>query len=89
MEKRIEALEKMLPDMRERLARVETKLDGIEKHMATKADLVNVKADLEGSIAGLRTAMLEGFASQTKWFIGTAVVLAGIAFTAARFIPGG
>ncbi|EOZ5126496.1 MULTISPECIES: hypothetical protein [Pseudomonas] len=78
MEKRIETLEKLLPDMRERLARVETKLDGIEKTMATKTDMAELKA-----------AIASEFGSQTKWFVGTAVVLAGIAFTAARFIPGG
>lgn len=78
VERRVEALEKSIPDIRERLARVETKVDHIEKNMATKAD-----------IAELRTSMADGFNAQTKWFIGTALAMAVIAFTAARFIPGG
>ena len=76
LETRVAALEKAIPDIRERLARVETKLDGIESQMVTKADLSDLKA-----------AMAESFHAQTKWFIGTAVVLAGLAFAAARFIP--
>ena len=78
MEARIAALEKAVPDIRERLARVETKLDAVEKHMSTKADISDLKAAIASELG-----------SQTKWFIGTAFVLAGIAFTAARFIPGG
>ena len=39
LEARVATLEKAIPDLRERLARVETKLDSIEKTMATKSDL--------------------------------------------------
>lgn len=72
---RVIALEKTTAEIREKLVRVETKLEGIEKNMATKTDL-----------AELRTAIAEGFTSQTKWFISTAIALAVIAFTAAKFI---
>lgn len=75
MEARVAALEKSTLEIREKLVRVETKLEGIEKTMATKADL-----------ADLKTAIAEGFTSQTKWFISTAIALAVIAFTAAKFI---
>ncbi|MEQ6327829.1 hypothetical protein VLF92_05775 [Pseudomonas chengduensis] len=78
MEKRVEVLEKALPDLRERMVRLETRLDSIDKTMATKTDIAELKASISAE-----------FGSQTKWVIGTAVVLAGIAFTAARFIPGG
>ena len=82
MKSRVEALEKALPDIRERMVRVETKLDSIEKTMATKTDL----GDLKVSMAELKTSVIEGFNNQTKWFVATAAVLAGIAFTAARLI---
>lgn len=82
LKSRVEALEKALPDIRERMVRVETKLDGIEKTMATKTDL----GDLKVSMAELKTSVIEGFNNQTKWFVATAAVLAGIAFTAARLI---
>lgn len=78
LEKRLEAVEKAIPDIRERLARVETKIDHIEKTMATKSDMADMK-----------TALAEGFNAQTKWFIGTALAMTVIAFTAARFIPSG
>jgi hypothetical protein len=75
MEARVAALEKISQEIREKLVRVETKLEGLEKTTATKTD-----------IADLKTAIAEGFTSQTKWFISTAIALAVIAFTAAKFI---
>jgi len=75
MDGRIVALEKSTLEIREKLVRVETKLEGIEATMASKTDL-----------ADLRTAIAEGFTAQTKWAISTAVALAVIAFTAAKFI---
>lgn len=82
MEKRIEKLEQAIPDIRERLVRVETRLESIEKTMATKADLDVLK----GAIS---TDLHKAIGEQTWRFITVACVLAGIAFTAARFIPGG
>jgi len=75
LEARVKALEKVSQDIREKLVRVETKLESLEKSAATKTD-----------IADLKTAIAEGFTSQTKWFISTAIALAVIAFTAAKFI---
>ena len=82
LKSRVEALEKVLPEIRERLVRVETRLDGIEQTMATKMDL----GDLKVSMAELKAAMIEGFNNQTKWFVATAAVMAGTAFAAARLI---
>lgn len=82
MKSRVEALEKVLPEIRERLVRVETRLDGIEQAMATKMDL----GDLKVSMAELKAAMIEGFSNQTKWFVATAAVMAGTTFAAARLI---
>lgn len=81
LEKRVEALEKALPDIRERLVRIETRLESVERHGATKADLESLKADLSTRIETMGRMMIQ-------WSIGTALVLTGIAFTAARFIPG-
>lgn len=75
LEQRLVALEKSTLEIREKLVRIETKLEGVEKTMATKTD-----------ISDLKTAIAEGFTSQTKWFISTAIALAVIAFTAAKFI---
>lgn len=75
LEARVAALEKVAVEIREKLVRVETKLESLEKHSASKAD-----------IADLKTSIADGFTSQTKWFISTAIALAVIAFTAAKFI---
>ncbi|UUC20771.1 hypothetical protein [Pseudomonas asiatica] len=79
LESRVAALEKAIPDIRERLARVETKLDTIEKTMATKSDLEAVRH----SIA---TDVQKTVADATWRFVQISVVLAGLAFTAAKFI---
>jgi hypothetical protein len=75
MKNRIEALEQAIPEIRERLVRVETKVDSIEQNMATKADLNELKV-----------FMLQGFNNQIKWFIGALTALAGIVFAAIRLI---
>lgn len=79
LEARVAALEKAIPDIRERLARVETKLDNIEKNMATKSDL----EALRGSIS---TDVQKTIGDATWRFVQISVVLAGLAFTAAKFI---
>lgn len=79
MEKRVQALEKAIPDMRERLVRVETKLDTMEKTMATKDDLRVLKGEIS-------TEMHKALNDQTWRFIGFAAGLAALAFTAAKFV---
>ncbi|WP_455806699.1 hypothetical protein [Pseudomonas fluorescens] len=79
MEARVAALEKAIPDIRERLARVETKLDNVEKNMATKSDLEAVR----GSIS---TDVQKAIGDSTWRFVQISLVLAGLAFTAAKFI---
>jgi uncharacterized protein YhaN len=79
LEKRVEALEKSLPEIKERLARVETKLDSVEKSMATKADLEAVR----GAIS---TDLHKAIGDATWRFVQISVVLAGLSFTAAKFI---
>ncbi|WP_313461587.1 hypothetical protein [Pseudomonas nitroreducens] len=79
LEKRVEALEKAIPDIRERLVRVETKLDTMEKTMATKDDLRVLKGEIF-------TEMHKALNDQTWRFIGFAAGLAALAFTAAKFV---
>jgi len=57
LEKRVEALEKAIPDLRERLVRVETKIDSIEKHGATKLDLSTTEGTLIKWFVGTAFAM--------------------------------
>lgn len=78
MEKRIEKLETTSADIQVRMVRIETRLESIEGNMATHSDIADLKVDLYKAIN-----------EQTWKFIAIAGVLAGLAFTAARFIPGG
>lgn len=57
LEKRVEALEKNAQEARERLIRVETKLDGIERNMATNSALAELNASLVGEIGTIRTSL--------------------------------
>jgi hypothetical protein len=45
-EQRIEKLELFSEDVKVRLVRIETRLDGMEAHMATKADLASLETRL-------------------------------------------
>ena len=82
MEARVAALEKASQDIREKLVRVETKLEGIENVMATKAE-INAVGTI---IAELKTSVAQEMVVQTRWIIGACIALAGIAFTAAKMM---
>jgi hypothetical protein len=76
MEARVTALEKASQEIREKLVRVETKLD----HMASKEDLQSVRAQIEGS---MRT--------QLQWFVGltwtASIALVCVTYFMATHIP--
>jgi hypothetical protein len=95
MEARVVALEKASQEIREKLVRVEMRLDGIESHMATKVDISNLasKDDLSSfvrasskDIQDLAVSFHKTINEQTWKFVGVATGLAAIAFTAAKFI---
>lgn len=71
METRIAKLEEFAEDTRQRLVRIETRLD----QTATKADL-----------AVLEAKMHQGFIDMIKWMVGTAVVLGATAITVITFV---
>jgi len=95
LEARVVALEKTSLEIREKLVRVEMRLDSIESNMATKVDLANIasKDDLNGfvrasskDIQDLAVSFHKTMNEQTWKFVGVATALAAIAFTAAKFI---
>lgn len=102
LEGRVVALEKASQEIREKLVRVEMRLDGIEKNMSTKVDLANLASkddlsayvrasgkdvqDLAVSFQKSITEVQKTMNDQTWKFISVASVLAGLAFTAAKFI---
>lgn len=95
MEARVALLEKALPDIREKLLRVEMGLGSIESNMATKLDLAGIasKDDLNGfvratgkDVQDLAVSFQKALNDQTWKFISVAAGLAGLAFTAAKFI---
>jgi glutathione S-transferase len=84
LEKRVERLEDFYFEVAERLARLETRVELIASQIATHATQMATKADIaqmatKADIAALETRMV-------KWFVGTAVTLAGLAFAAGKFV---
>jgi hypothetical protein len=100
LEKRVERLEDFYIEVAERLARLETRVELIASEMATKADIAQMatksdiaqmatKADIAQTKADIALIRVEMAALETrliKWFIGTAVTLAGLAFAAGKFV---
>lgn len=92
MDKRVEALEKELPEIREALTRIETTLSSFEKHvfpnLVTKADLLSETGGTSLAVANFRTEITRTEGTLIKWFIATALLLSGgvgaIAFGLAR-----
>lgn len=94
MEKRIESIEKELPEIRAALTRIESTLTSFDKHvfpnLVTKADLINETSGTSLAVANFRTEISRTESTLIKWFIATALVLSGgvgaIAFGLARAI---
>lgn len=57
LEARVAALEKAIPEIREKLAVISGKVDSIEKHAATKADLATTELNLIKWYVGTAFAM--------------------------------
>jgi hypothetical protein len=57
MEARVAKLEESAVETRDRLARIESRLDGIDERMATKADLAELSERMIKWIAGTAIAM--------------------------------
>ncbi|WP_229262200.1 hypothetical protein [Duganella guangzhouensis] len=69
-EQRIDRMEEVVADTRQRLVRIEVQLAGVEARMSTKEDIAILRTEL----AHMELRML-------KWFIGTAITLTAAAST--------
>ncbi|MGY4531770.1 hypothetical protein ACVW0Y_000886 [Pseudomonas sp. TE3786] len=81
---RLAKLEEAFPEIRQRLARVETTL----LHRVTKADLINEVGTTGLAVTNFPTEITRLKGSMIQWFIGTTMFLVGgfgaIAFGLAR-----
>ena len=75
MDARIAKLEDFVVDARDRLTKIETRLD----QTATKTDLA-------GEAGSIRNDVQKGFNDMIKWVVGTAVVLGVAAITVMTFV---
>lgn len=97
LEKFAEEARKDLRAIDVRLGKLEIATDSISKNMATRADVAELKGSVYKDVAELKgvlskdIAAVDGAVSRMestllKWFIGTALTMTGLAFTAAKFI---
>ena len=70
LEKRVEKLESTMTDVQLRTVRVDTRLESVEKNMATHSDH-----------AELKTLLAEQESRLIKWFVATAFAMTGLAAT--------
>lgn len=82
MENRVRKLEKTASDVRERLVKIETRLE----HVATTASVERLAGELNAKFEIQNTKIEAVRVDLVKWFVATATVLAGLAFAAARYI---
>ncbi|MGZ3182281.1 MAG: hypothetical protein ACXU8N_07570 [Telluria sp.] len=75
MRARIDKLEQFAEETRERLVRIESRLDSIEQTMATKADLQQMQAELQRALN-----------ANIMWTVGTAIGLGVAAITVMTFV---
>jgi hypothetical protein len=78
-DQRLDKLDALADETRQRLLRIEVRLDGMDARMATKEDVAN----LRGEMHQMETRII-------KWFVGTAIALSAgistIVFAIAKFI---
>lgn len=102
LEKRVEALEKSIPEIREKLILIESRMGNLESNMATKLDLASLATrddftklgqaisgdikDLAVTIQKQSTEFHKSLSDQAWKYIGFVAATATIAFTAARFM---
>lgn len=75
MEERVEKLEEFAADTRDRLSRIESRLD----QMATKADLAE-------KVGELKTEIQRSVNEMIRWMVGTAIGLGVAAITVITFV---
>lgn len=71
METRVAKLEQFVVDARERLTKIETRLD----ETATKSDIAEIRVDMH-----------KGFADMTKWVVGTAIGMGAAGIVVMTFV---
>jgi len=75
MEARIAKLEEFASDTKERLVRIEARLE-----------LTATKAELNEKIQALQIDMHKGFADMIKWMVGLTIVMGATAVTVMTFV---
>ena len=58
----------------ERLSRIE----GGYEHLATKADLANLRADFKTDLGNLKSELTHQITIQTRWLVGGIIAMMGV-----------
>jgi uncharacterized small protein (DUF1192 family) len=83
---RLAALESAVADIKAQLASIASVITSVLPHLATKADVNELKAELKAEIGDLRAEVHAREASLLKWLIGTVIASMALACTIARLV---
>ena len=85
-QKRLAALESAVADIKAQLASIASVITSVLPHLATKADVNALKAELKVEIGDLSAEVHAREASLLKWLIGTVIASMALACTIARLV---
>jgi len=85
-QKRLAALESAVADIKAQLASIASVITSVLPHLATKADVDELKAELKAEIGDLSAEVHAREASLLKWLIGTVIASMALACTIARLV---
>lgn len=80
--KRLGVLERDVSDLKVQVGSIAAQLP----HLATKAEISDLKATTSAQIGDLKAAISEAKTSVVQWVVGTTIAAAGIAFAIAKLV---
>lgn len=80
--KRLGVLERDMSDLKVQVGSIASQLP----HLATKAEIGDLKAMTSAEIGDLKAAISDAKTSIVQWVVGTTIAAAGIAFAVAKLV---
>lgn len=84
--KRLGAVESAVSEIKAQLASIASIISSVMPHLATKADVNELKAELKADISELRAEVHAREASLLRWLIGTLIASVALACTIAKVV---
>lgn len=86
IQKRLGAVESAVSEIKAQVAGIASTIASVMPHLATKADVNELKAELKADISELRAEVHARESSLLKWLIGTLIASVALACTIAKLV---